>query len=265
MAGIFITFVAMAISITNAWNRVLSALDAEGSDRYLFDRDGIYAFAYANEMMVQIINAAFAETKLPAEALRELVKVRIWQTSDYSRFAYDSAALSGEKLWTLLSIHPEATTVEPPTIDPSVTGANSKVRLDLTFLGSQYSAGRLTFESWNINQKNIFLPGNSTLTNGFKQYAYLDFANYSSNAYAPAGTFEVQVRPDVIRKLIGVRYLKYPTAPTLITDSVEFPESATTFYVELALRFISFKIGDQTTTYQVTTSDVQTITSLLSQ
>lgn len=240
-------------------------LDSEGSMRYLFDRDGVYACAYANEMMVQIINAAFAQTKLPAEALRELVKVRVWQMNDYSRFAYNSSDLNGEKLWTILSIHPEATTVEPPTIDPSVTGANSKVRLDLTFKGSIYSAYRSTFEQFNINQKNIFVPGNTIIQNAFKEYTYLDFADYSSNTYSPQGTFEAQIRPDVSRKLIGVRYLKYPTPPLQLTDSVEFPESATAFYVELMLRAIAYKQGDQTTIASLSQADIQTINSLLSQ
>lgn len=253
----------MSISIQNAWNRVQALLDSEGSDRYLFNLDGIHAFAYANEMMVQTINAAFSETKLPAEALREITRVRIWQANDYSRIAYDSAALNGEKLWTILSIHPQTVTVEPPTIDPSVTGAQSKVRLDLTFLRSDYSASRSTFEDFNINQKNIFKAGNTIIQNGFKQYTYLDFANYSSTSYAPSGVFEIQIRPDVSRKLVGVRYFKYPTPPLQLSDSVEFPESATSLYVDFALRFISQKIGDGTTSYQVSATDIQTMISLL--
>lgn len=255
----------MPILVSDVIARAESMLDAEGSDRYRFDRDYQPGLAYAIEFIVAIINSAFADTKAPAEALKELVKVRIWQTSDYSRFAYNSSDLSGERLWTILSIHPEATTIQPATIDPSVTGANSKVRLDLSFKSSLYSAGRQTFEQWNINQKNIFMPGNVTLTNGFKEYAYLDFANYSSTGYAPAGSFEVEIRPSVPRSLIGVRYLKYPDMPTSINDSIEFPELLTDMLVDKLVNFISFKQGDQTTAYSVTQGDIRTIISTLTQ
>ena len=255
----------MPILVSDVISRAESMLDAEGSDRYRFDRDYQPGLAYAIEFIVSIINSAFADTKAPAEALKELVKVRIWQTSNYSRFSYNSADLSGEKLWTILSIHPEATTIQPRTIDPTVTGAQSKVRLDLSFKSSDYSAGRLTFEQWNINQKNIFMPGNVTLTNGFKQYAYLDFANYTSTTYSPAGDFEIEVRPSIFRDLIGVRYLKYPEMPTSTSDSIEFPELLTDMVVDKLVNFISFKQGDQTTAYMVTQADIRTIIATLTQ
>jgi hypothetical protein len=255
----------MPILVSDVISRAESMLDAEGSDRYRFDRDYQPGLAYAIEFIVSIINSAFADTKAPAEALKELVKVRIWQTSNYSRFSYNSADLSGEKLWTILSIHPEATTIQPRTIDPTVTGAQSKVRLDLSFKSSDYSAGRLTFEQWNINQKNIFMPGNVTLTNGFKQYAYLDFANYTSTTYSPAGDFEIEVRPSIFRDLIGVRYLKYPDMPTSTSDSIEFPELLTDMVVDKLVNFISFKQGDQTTAYMVTQADIRTIIATLTQ
>lgn len=255
----------MPILVSDVISRAESMLDAEGSDRYRFDRDYQPGLAYAIEFVVAIINSAFADTKAPAEALKELVKVRIWQTNDYSRFAYNSSDLSGERLWTILSIHPEATTIQPATIDPSVVGAQSKVRLDLSFRSSNYSAGRQTFEQWNINQKNIFMPGNVTLTNGFKEYAYLDFANYSSVGYSPSGSFEVEIRPSVPRSLIGVRYLKYPEMPTSISDSIEFPELLTDMIVDKLVNFISFKQGDQTNAYTVTQNDIRTIISTLTQ
>lgn len=253
----------MPILASTVISRAEAMLDAEGSGRYTFDRDYKPGLAYAIEFIVTIINSAFANTKAPAEALKELTLVRVWQTNNYSRFSYNSSDLNGEKLWTILSIHPEATCIPAGTIDPSVTGANSKVRTDLSFKSSNYSAGRLTFEQWNINQKNIFLPGNDQLLNGFKEYAYLDFANYSSTNYNPNGTFEIELRPAVPRSLVGVRYLKYPVMPTGPSSNIEFPETLTNILADKLVNFIAMKQGDGTTAYEVTQADLSTVIAAL--
>lgn len=249
----------MAILVQNVVTQCASALDAEGSDRYLFDLDYRPAIQYSMRWMVVALNNVFSQTKGPAESLRELINTRVYQANNYSRVAFNPADLSGEKLWTLLSIHPEATTIEPRTIDPTITGATSKVRLDLTFRGSEYSAERLTFEQFNQNQKNIFLPGNTIISGELKRYSYLDFSSYVSNNYNPPGTYEVEIRPTVSRSIIGIRYLKYPDMPQLITDSIQFPDSVTDMIVEKALQWISWKQGDQTTLYSVTERDIQVL------
>lgn len=239
-------------------------LDSEGSDRYLFELDHRPAIHSSLNWCVLAVNSLLSDTKSPAEALRELARTRVWQSSNYSRLAYNSNDLNGERLWTLLSVHPEAHTVEPPTIDPTVQGANSKVRLDLTFLRSEYSADRLTYEQWSQNEKNIFLPGNTTITGALKRYAYLDFSDYRSNTYNPDGTFEIEIRPSWPRKLVAVRYLKYPTLPQLISDDIEFPMSMLNIIVDKSLQFISWKQGDGTNLYSVSERDAQMVMLALS-
>jgi len=249
----------MAIPVQTVVTQMNSALDSEGSQRYLFDLDFRPAIHYGMEMIQTALTSVFADTKAPAEALRELINTRVWQTNDYSRFSFNPADLNNEKLWTILSIHPEALTIEAGTIDPLILGATSKVRLDLTFKGSEYSAERLTFEQWNQNSKNIFLPGNTSITGALKRYAYLDFSSYVSNNYNPAGTYEVEVRPGVSRKLVGMRYLKYPVMPALITDTIPFPDSLTNLIVDSALSFVAKKQGDNSTLLQVSEMDIKKI------
>lgn len=254
----------MAIPVQTIVTQMNSGIDSEGSDRYLFDLDHRPGIHYAMRWLIIALNNVFANTKAPAESLRELINTRVYQTNNYSRIAFNSADLSGQKLWTLLSVHPEATTIEAPVIDPLITGADSKVRLDLTFKGSEYSAERLTFEQWNQNQKNIFLPGNTIITGELKRYAYLDFSSYVSNNYNPPGTYEIEIRPTVARKLVGVRSLNYPTLPTSISDSIPFPDSVTDMIVEKALQWISWKQGDQTTLYAVSDRDIKILIGNLS-
>ncbi len=206
-----------------------------------------------------MLNEAFAQRKLSPEALTDLTRTRIWQTNNFSRFNYDASALSGEELWTILSIHPEPTLTSPGVITP-VANDVSLVRLDLAFKSSDYSAKRLTYEQWSLNTKNPFLPGNSLLTNGFKEYSYLDPSTYSGTNYTPAREYEI--RPAVNKKFIGVRYLKRPTPVSLVSDNVEFPATVLNLVVDQALQFISFKQGDGTNLYAVSTRDMDSLIAL---
>lgn len=249
----------MAILVQTVVTQMKSAIDSEGSDRYLFDLDYRPGIHYGIRQIITALNSVFANTKAPAESLRELINTRIWQANDYSRIAYNPADMpNNEELWTILSVHPEVTTIENGLPLSSITGADSKVRLDLTYKGGKFACTRLSFEQWNQNQENIFLPGNTVMTGALKKYAYLDFSDYSSSVYAAPGTYEIEIRPDVSRKLVGLRYLRYPELPQLITDSIEFPESLTDLIVAAALSWISVKQGNETTLYMITARDIQT-------
>lgn len=249
----------MAILVQTVVTQIKSGIDSEGSDRYLFDLDYRPAIHYGIRQIITALNSVFANTKAPAESLRELINTRIWQANDYSRIAYNIADMPGnEDMWTILSVHPEVITIENGLPDPSITGATSKVRLDLTYKGGKFSCTRLSFEQWNQNQDNIFLPGNTVMTGSLKKYAYLDFADYSSNNYVAPGTYEIEVRPDVSRKLVGMRYLRYPVMPNLISDSIEFPDSLTDLMVMCGLSWIAVKQGTGTTLYTISARDIQT-------
>ena len=83
-------------------------LDAEGADYYLDSVDIIPAINASQEWLVAVINAAFGQKKMGEEVFQDLVKTRVFQTSEFSRIKLDSAAL-GHEVWTILAVYPNST------------------------------------------------------------------------------------------------------------------------------------------------------------
>lgn len=249
------------IAVQTVVDRMKSVLDAEGSDRYLFDQDFKPAINSAIDWLVAVFNAAFSDKKLSEEDLRELVKTTIWQANSYSRIRFDETAL-GYKIWTILGISPEPT-ITPATIPPSLPSPETSVyRSDLSFIDSEYSARRLSIEEWNENRKNVFSAGNEVISNSLKSYAYLGHGNYGSSNYN-AGGEEIQIRPSVAEQFVAVTVLKNPDKITQITDDIEFPSPIIDILYQKALNFIAYKQGDQTTLFTVTSRDVATLVKLM--
>lgn len=253
----------MPIFLQEIHDRCLAALDAEDSDRYTFDQDTYPSIQGAVETVVTWFNQAFADNKLTPESLRELTKVGVWQTNAFSRVSFDEAVV-GVKLWSVLGIFPEIKTNKGVAASPTTNKAESKFRPELSFVESIKSAKRLTFEQWNQNSKNAFMPGNTILQGSLKEYAYLDFADYTSTSYVkPNDKFETTIRPDVSNKLIAIAYLKYPNVPKNIAGSIDFPTSLTDLITEITLNKISYKQGDQTNLYGVTAQNINRLISLI--
>jgi hypothetical protein len=249
----------MPIPVLTLDTQIRAALDAEGSDRYTFTEDILPSLVYSLEMTTRILDLLFADKQFSPEALVELTRTRVWQTDAYSRFTFNSADLPfNEEMWTLITVHPKAKC--KPQGPLLIVGDNvSKVRLDLLYLSSEESAARRTYEQSAINRKNPFSPGNDLITNGLKSYALLDASDYTSTNYITPGTYAYEIAPGVPKELIGVRYLKRPKVPATINDSVEFRPQATGLLVDLALQWISWKMGDGTTIYQVSDRDKQQV------
>jgi hypothetical protein len=253
----------MPIFVQTITKRMAAKLDAEGSDRYMFDQDFKPAINEAIEQVVTIFNQAFGENKLTPEVLRELVKIKVWQTNMYSRVSMNPADM-GHPLWSIIAVYPE------PKLNKGVSGSlevdqsKSKIRKDISFISSEKSAKRLTHEEWNQNSKNVFMPGNTILQGELKEYAYLDFGDYTSNSYLGLPSkIEITIRPELKQKLVAIAYLKYPNQVTLIGDSIEFPESLTNLMVDMALKNMSYKQGDSTNLFSVTTQNIATIVNLI--
>lgn len=256
----------MPITVQKIHNRILSTLDSEGSDRYTFDQDTKYAINAAMEILITWCNAAFGEKKLSPEALRELVYVKVWQASQYSRIAFNATDV-GHEFWTIFGVYPDIKTNNGFSGSSLTNKSESKFRGDVSFLSSEKSAKRLNFEEWNQNVRNAFMPGNTLLTqNALVDYAYLDFANYTSTSYDAGGKdkVEIEVRPAVPGKLVALAYLKYPTQVNVIGDSIEFPESLTELMVEIACNKISWKQGDSTNLYGISMQNINRLVSLIS-
>lgn len=249
------------ISVQAVVDRMTSVLDAEGSDRYLFDQDFKPAINSSIDWLVAVFNSAFSEKKLSEENLRDLVKTTIWQASSFSRINLSNSAL-GYNVWTILGIFPEP--VITPSASPLAQYApeKSQFRPDLSYVSSVHSASRATIEEWNLNSKNIFTSGNNVLLNGLKRYAYLGHGDYSSSSYN-AGGQELEIRPSVAGEFVAITVLKNPTKVALVSDQIELPESLIDLLYQKALNFIAYKQGDQTNLYSVTNQDVSTLVKLM--
>ena len=93
------------IAVSEIVSRINAALDAEGSGRYTFSRDFQPAINYAIEFYVSVFNSAFGDNKLSEENLRELVRTRIWQTSEDSRVFFNTDD-TVEEVWSILAVMP---------------------------------------------------------------------------------------------------------------------------------------------------------------
>lgn len=247
------------IPVQTIVDRVTSILDAEGSDRYLFDQDFKPAINLTKDWVVAVFNKAFAEKKLSEENLKELVKTKVWTTSTFSRINIDPSVIN---VWSILGIIPKPT-VYPAASIPTV-GVNpdtSTLETGVSYISSEFSARRLTVEEWNENKNNVFEAGNNVLTTSFTEYAYLNQGDYSSTNYTTAG--EIEVRPSVPTEFVAITYLTYPLDINVIGDSIEFPQTLTDLIVNKVLNYISFKQGDQTNLFSVSGAEVATLVKLM--
>ena len=247
------------IPVQTIVDRVTSILDAEGSDRYLFDQDFKPAINLSKDWVVAVFNKAFADKKLSEENLKELVKTKVWTTSTFSRINIDPSVIN---VWSILGIIPKPT-VYPAASIPTV-GVNpdtSTLETGVSYISSEFSARRLTIEEWNENKNNVFEAGNNILTTSFTEYAYLNQGDYSSTNYTTAG--EIEVRPSVPTEFVAITYLRYPLDINVIGDSIEFPQTLTDLIVNKVLNYISFKQGDQTNLFSVSGSEVATLVKLM--
>lgn len=244
------------IPVQDIIQRMASALDAENSDRYTFDEDYKPAINTSVEWIQSVFNKAFSENKLSEESLIDLVRTIIYQTSSFSRVYIDESAI-GFNVWSILKINPKPLLFPDGAVITPTAPLDSLYRPDLIFVKSEYSAKRLTTEQWENAQKNTFEQGNNVLTGTLTSYSYLPFSNYQP------GKPEVEISPSIPNEFVGLQLLKYPTPIQNISDSVEFPKNLINLVVQKALNFISFKQGDQTNLYMVTTRDISTLVQLM--
>jgi hypothetical protein len=250
------------ISTQDIVDKIEATLDAEGSDRYTFENDYKPAINQSVDWLISVFNKAFADKKLTEENLQDLIRTVVYQSNSFSRIKLDAQSMNAS-VWSILKVNPE------PTVYPLNAAINtlpndydSEFRDDVSYIKSIYSAKRMTTEQWEDMGKNIFQAGNNTLLNDFKQYAYLNYANYSSTSYEVDAP-EIEISPDASNQFVGITFLKYPTQIDLITDSIEFPKTISNLIVQKSLNIISIKQGDQTNLYGITSKDIQVLVQLM--
>ena len=243
------------ISVQTIIDRCNSRLDAEGSDRYIFERDYKPAINDAQEFIVSLFNSIFAKNKLSEESLRDLLNNKVWFTSNESRINFDETVM-GHKLWTIIAVYPEITASGTAT-QTSIT--TSQYVSTIRMIDSGRSATRKTSEEIGKNKLNPFAAGNSIVTiNELKDWGYINFIDYGK------GFPELQIVPDCKNTLIAMTYLKYPTSILYVTDDILFPESLTSLFVDITLNIIAFKQGEGTTLYAVSDAMQNKLITLLS-
>lgn len=249
------------IQVSEVREMMDAALDAEGSDRYLFDQDHKHAINDAITWMTSLFSSALERKKISPENLRELLYTRVFQPNVYGRIELDPNEL-GQYVFYIVAVNPEAEVHPSGSTLDNIVDTDSKYRDDLTFVKSDFSAANLPYEEWNQNRKNIFKKGNDVLTGEMKSYAYLNFGNYGSTSYDRS--MEIEVRPNPHESFVGITYVKRPDKINNESDTIEFPYAVINLVYQRALHFISYKQGDQTNLFSVTQNDVNTLAQLLS-
>ena len=114
---------------------------------------------------------------------------------------------------------------------------DSKYRNDLSYFRSLYFAQRLNADEWTRNIKNPFADGHIPETGETPEnYGYINNTDYSSVNYPiTSPPQEIEIRPSGASGPVGIRYVKVPTKPTLIGDSVQFPAFVMDIFVQSTL------------------------------
>lgn len=251
----------MPILVSTVVNSMRARIDAEGSERYLFEQDYMPAINSAKDTIVTALNQAFAQNKLTPESLRELTKVKVWQVSKYSRISYDAAEV-GYPLWTIFGVYPDPVVNKKNMSVGNNDKSVSTYLKDVSYISSNQSAKRLTLEEWNEDAKNIFIAGNIMLSGELSESAYLDFADYSSDSYTGNKGAEIEVRPSIANRLCAIAFLKYPKNIAALTDYLEFPQSLTELFADTALQMISVK-ENEANLYQISEAFISRLISLI--
>lgn len=75
----------MSIYVQDVIDNCLSLLDAENSDRYRFESDFKPAINDTQKWLVLLYNKIFGLNQVSEESLKELISIRCFKASNYSR------------------------------------------------------------------------------------------------------------------------------------------------------------------------------------
>lgn len=162
---------------------------------------------------------------------------------------------------TAKAIYLNSSTTSSPIINTLATTDNSVYRPDLAHISGEHSAKRLTIEEWAKNIKNPFAAGNTILSPNCDTviYAYLNYVGYDAPNMPYTIPREIEIRPSVKNEVVTVFYARKPRDITAGTDNVEFPGFFANWIFDKSLQYLSFKQGDQTNLYSVTSADINSL------
>lgn len=244
-------------------NALSHALDAEGSDHYTDTMDYIPAMNAACKWLTSVVNAALGQDKLGEEFFRDISYSGVFMTNNNSRVSLN---IFPSEVWSILAIYVDPQTETDPSIPAPATPdtTQSYYLPNLIHVFSSLDCKRLSLEQWANNAVNPFEHGydGDQLCNDLKWYAYLNPINYRSSG-AMSKMQEIEIRPKSPNEKVTVFWAKKPGNINAITDTIDFPSSVFQLLFNKALNYISYKQGDNTTIYSVTTQDIQDLVNLL--
>lgn len=282
------------ISVQEIQNRMVSALDAEGSDYYNFNRDFQPAINYALEWTVGVLTPYLGEKKFGEEVFRELTFTKVWQTSKYSRVQINPSDIGGRDVWTIQAVMPLVTAVVqdapdlfanlPPdyyneifpalgveTVNgPIVTQKwdatgntpiqphQSTFRPELSYISAEKQCRRETIERYVINKGNPFAPGYAGNCFDVTEYCYLNYSSYEAvyGGYKLTPPREIEVAPAIPNSLVAIVYIGTPAVVTAVTDVIAYPEIMMNLLVSKALNYVSIKQNNGTNLRGVTDQEL---------
>jgi hypothetical protein len=250
------------ISALEIRKQLAFALDAEDSDHYRDDVDYIPAINASIKWLTAVINSALGQNKIGEEFFRDIAYSGVFQTDEDSRV---SLKVFPNEVWSILAIYIKPSTKSNGTKPAFNDLKRSYFRSDLYFIESGLDCKRLTIEEWARNKLNPFEPGydGDNLCDALKRYSYLNPFNHRNSNTDVLHSEEIEVRPKVENDLITVFWVKKPQPIATINDDIEFPDSCFQLIFEKALNYISYKQGDQTNIYTVSSRDINELLNMI--
>lgn len=201
------------ISVQSLINSCLQELDATGSSYYTFNEDFKEAINSALDFLTYIIASDYDRKKFSDDILQDLICVKIFQTSNYSRVRFEESAL-GYSVWSILSVDPNPITDPVFFQVPSLNANDSFYRHDLIYVNpSGRYANRLVAEDRSKNLNNPFVSGHTpeageTVTD----YAYVPQMDYRGTNYQfpNQDVTEIQISPDFKRSCVAITHTRVP-------------------------------------------------------
>lgn len=254
------------IELSRIDTRVKSRLEAEGTDHWRLDLDRIPSLNGAQWLVQSAVNSLMDSTKGIGEALRDLNKTVVVQTSVNGRVELDrllAAPPLAHRLWTVLGVYPEI--MPAATLQPDPLPNNSRLRSDLRMAYPLKSATRWTQQQWAMMRDDVFAAGNSRLTGQLKTWGWFMGTDQVTSVGQVTGTELVIVDTNGQRIIAGISYLKVPEEVPVIPNEddtqyaswlLEWPESMLELLVAVTLRILHYRQGDGTTVSSLSTQEM---------
>lgn len=243
---------------------IAASLDSEGNDAFIDQLDYVPAINKAQDYLMSIILPKLGSKKFNEEVLKGLIQTRIFQPSIYSRIYVDQVIST----WGLISIMVNPVVAIPPApstpFTPVAVGSpdESAMLTNMIYVSGGSGCRRLNSQEWVSNQNNplldSYVPSESNPVN--LNYGYITHIDNLSTI-DPVMPYEITIRPFINNITpVAITYAKYPTRVTFpALNNLDWNPIFQQLLVKASLKFMMEKVGDETTIYNITEKDIETI------